>query len=194
MCPLCKTLERTRHFSIYIRQQGILEQSPRLLHFAPESSLAEALRAKLGNRYVSTDLFMDGVDQKQDITKMSFEDHSFDFIYCSNVLEHIEDDHSAMCELFRVLAPGGCAIIQVPIKGTVTYEDASITDPGERYRHFGQADHVRYYGEDIQGRLERVGFTVEPFYMPDALELSSQEINRMNLGKRELIHKCTKTA
>jgi SAM-dependent methyltransferase len=105
MCPHCRTLERTRHFSIYIKQKGILESSPRLLHFAPESSLAEAFRAKLGKKYVSTDLFMEGVDQKQDITKMTFEDHSFDFIYCSNVLEHIEDDHAAMSELFRVLTP-----------------------------------------------------------------------------------------
>ncbi len=123
---------------------------------------------------------------------MTFDDGSFDFIYCSNVLEHIEDDISAMSELFRILSPGGFAIIQVPIQGKETYEDIAITDPYERYKNFGQADHVRYYGEDIQNRLASVGFEVTPFYMLDVIELDAAEIKRMNLGKRELIHKCVK--
>lgn len=194
MCPHCRTLERTRHFAIYMKQHGILESCPRVLHFAPESSLETLFRTKLGEKYVTTDLFMAGVDRKEDITKMTFDSDSFDFIYCSNVLEHIEDDHAAMSELFRVLAPGGWAIIQVPIKGATTYEDANITDSHERYLHFGQGDHVRYYGEDIKARLEKVGFMVEPFYMPDILGLSAKEIGRMNLGKRELIQKCSKPA
>ncbi len=97
-----------------------------------------------------------------------------------------------MAELFRVLAPGGTAIIQVPTKGAKTYEDPSITDPAERFRHFGQSDHVRYYGEDIRDRLSKVGFEVVPFYMLDVLSVTDEEIERMNLGKRELIHKCLK--
>ncbi|GHC06846.1 hypothetical protein GCM10007047_24870 [Cerasicoccus arenae] len=163
-----------------------------MLHFAPEKSLAPRLRTALGDRYVTTDLFMSGVDRKEDITQMTFADASFDFIYCSNVLEHVTEDAAAMSELYRVLAPGGVAIVQVPIRGSKTYEDDSITDPRERFKHFGQGDHVRYYGEDIDERLERAGFSVAPFYMLDELTLSEADILRMNLGKRELIHKCEK--
>lgn len=165
----------------------------KLLHFAPEQGLEKRLRALLHlGGYVTADLYMPNVDKKEDITNLSFTDGAFDFIYCSNVLEHIEDDRAAMSELFRVLAPGGTAIIQVPIKGKSTYEDASIRAPALRYKHFGQADHVRYYGEDIKDRLHSVGFNVDPFYMLDVLELEASDIRRMNLDKRELIHRCVR--
>lgn len=163
-----------------------------MLHFAPEQSLEANLRPLLGNGYVTTDLNLKRVDRREDLTKLTFEDETFDLIYCSNVLEHIEDDAAAMKQIFRVLSPGGCAIIQVPIEGRETYEDASIVDPRERWKHFGQADHVRLYGEDIKDRLEEVGFQVAPFYMLDVLNLEPGDVERMNLGKRELIHQCLK--
>ncbi len=192
LCPHCGSLERTRHFVKYLSQEGILDAKPKMLHFAPERGLEVRLRQKLGKHYVTTDLFMPGVDRKEDITDMTFEDGEFDFIYCSNVLEHIEDDAAAMSELFRVLSPGGRAIVQVPIRGKTTHEDPSIVDPRERYQHFGQADHVRYYGEDIQDRLAAAGFEVTPFYMLDVLRIDEADIQRMNLRLRELIHRCQK--
>jgi len=178
---------------LYLEQEHLLDSKPRMLHFAPEKkALMPFLREQLGERYTTTDLSMKNVDAREDITRMSFDSNSFDLIYCSNVLEHVDDDRSAMSELYRVLAPGGLAVIQVPIRGEVTYEDASITDPHERYQHFGQADHVRYYGEDIQDRLSAAGFEVTPFTMLDVLEVTDDDVERMNLGKRELIHKCVK--
>lgn len=41
-------------------------------------------------------------------------DNSYDFVYSLNVLEHIEDDAAAARELFRVMKPGGRALIYVP--------------------------------------------------------------------------------
>ena len=111
---------------------------------------------------------------------------------CSNVLEHVSDDRMAMRELHRVLAPGGTAFVQVPIRGETTFEDPSVTDPVERTRLFGQEDHVRFYGRDIIQRLEQAGFQVEEFYMLDVLQVTPDEIKRMNLGKREPVHKCVK--
>lgn len=192
LCPLCSSFERTRHFALYVEQEKLLENQPRMLHFAPERSLERRFRTRLGPNYLTTDLCMKEVDRHEDVTKMTFADNSFDVIYCSNVLEHVEADAAAMQELFRVLSPGGVAIIQVPIKGAKTYEDPSIITPDERYKHFGQSDHVRYYGEDIKGRLEAAGFEVTPFYMLDALKLAPKEVEKMNLGKRELVHRCTK--
>jgi len=37
--------------------------------------------------------------------KMPFEDHSFDFIYCNDVLEHCEDPEELLKESYRVLKP-----------------------------------------------------------------------------------------
>ncbi len=42
-----------------------------------------------------------------DALKLPFADGTFDRIICSEVLEHIPDDHTAIGELARVLRPGG---------------------------------------------------------------------------------------
>jgi SAM-dependent methyltransferase len=48
------------------------------------------------------------------LTDIPIKSGSFDFILCSEVLEHIDDDASALDELRRVLAPGGWMLISVP--------------------------------------------------------------------------------
>jgi len=192
LCPACGSYERTRHVVVWLRQGGMLEARPRFLHCAPEYGLRRVFRAALGDRYVTTDMAMRGVDVHTDLTRADFPDQSFDFIYCSNVLEHIEDDRAAMSELFRMLAPGGEALVQVPIRGETTYEDPAIVRPRERARHFGQRDHVRYYGRDIRGRLAAAGFQVEELQMPDCLGLDRADIDRWHMAKRELVHRCTR--
>jgi len=73
------------------------------------------------------------------------------------------DDRAALSELHRVLVLGGVLIASVPIvEGwDTTYENRSIVDPIERDLHFGQSDHVRYYGRDFRTRLSEAGFAVE---------------------------------
>ncbi len=162
-CPLCGSLERHRlAWLVMQRHTPVFGTAPRsLLHFAPEPTISAALRKLPGLNYLSVDLAPGRAMQQADITALHFESNRFDLIYCSHVLEHIPDDRQAMRELFRVLAPGGMAIIQVPERGEHTFEDAGITTPDERERAFGQWDHVRWYGADITDRLSSVGFSVE---------------------------------
>lgn len=47
------------------------------------------------------------------LTELPFEDRSFDWILCTNVLPCIQDDRSAALELGRVLKPDGVALISV---------------------------------------------------------------------------------
>lgn len=49
-----------------------------------------------------------------DITQLPFEDHSFDLVLCSEVLEHIPDDAGAIAELLRILKPGCQLVVSVP--------------------------------------------------------------------------------
>ncbi|GLY16435.1 class I SAM-dependent methyltransferase [Kineosporia rhizophila] len=49
-----------------------------------------------------------------DLRTLPFPDASFDRVIASEVMEHIEDDASAVAELARVLKPGGRAAITVP--------------------------------------------------------------------------------
>jgi len=48
------------------------------------------------------------------ITSLPFSDSSFDKIICSEVLEHIIDDHQAIKELVRVLKDDGALAVSVP--------------------------------------------------------------------------------
>src|SRR5205085_3135557 len=124
--------------------------------FAPEWALRQRLRRLEHLRYVTADLCAPDVDLHVDITALSLEDASFDAVICSHVLEHVPDDEVAMRELRRITAPGGWCLVMVPLDlaREHTHEDPSITEPRDRLRVFGQADHVRFYGPDILGRLE----------------------------------------
>ena len=78
----------------------------------------------------------------------------------------------------------------MPIGGDKTYEDPAVQTPEDRTKHFGQADHVRFYGRDVRTRLEEAGLTVEELIMLDALKLTPEKVQQMNLDKRELVHLC----
>lgn len=192
LCPKCYSFERTRAIWLYFRQTRILDNCRRFLHVAPEKGLQDRLRQLLNGRYVASDTQMADVSIYTDLTTMSFKSGIFDLVYCSNVLEHIEDDITAMSELYRLLVSGGLAIIQVPIKGKTTYEDPEIISEKDRDLHFGQSDHVRYYGRDIKTRLSDVGFTVEEVWMPVVLKISAEEKNKFRVDANELIHFCRK--
>jgi len=131
---------------------------------------------------------------REDLTKLSFKDNSFDAILCYHVLEHIEDDKKAILELFRVLKPGGWAILQTPIDGDRehTFEDFTITSAEERNKAFGQSDHVRIYGRDYFLRLRNAGFFVKEDTFVN--KFSEFEITKYVLDKNEIIFLCTKLA
>ena len=48
------------------------------------------------------------------ITQLPFKDHSFDVVICSEVLEHIVDEETAVSEITRVLKPGRFLALSVP--------------------------------------------------------------------------------
>ena len=95
----------------------------------------------------------------------AYQDDSFQFVYCSYVLQEVPDDAIAMRELFRVLAPDGLALLPVPIWRESTDEDPGVTDAAERARRFGAPRSLRRYGRDYAERLARAGFqvTVDPY-------------------------------
>jgi len=49
-----------------------------------------------------------------DITRLPFEDNFFDLVICSEVLEHIPDEISALKEIIRVAKPGNNIVVSVP--------------------------------------------------------------------------------
>jgi len=192
-CPACGSLERHRLIWIFFQKKTkvFAGAQQKMLHVAPERSLVPRLSRLPGLDYVTADLFGPDVSVQMDITNIKFADDIFDIIYCSHVLEHVDDDRRAIAELYRVLNPVGWAVLLVPITAEQTFEDPSITDPEERRRVFGQSDHVRRYGPDYIDRLGEAGFTVTRFRVSDLVD--GEEAERMGVGKAEDIFYCTKS-
>src|SRR5690606_17583822 len=142
--------------------------------------------------YTTTDLNSPLADVKADICDLPFKSDTYDFILCNHVLEHIPDDTQAMRELYRILKPGGTAILQIPqdLSRKNTFEDDSITSRKERAKIFGQYDHVRVYGRDYFDKLRSIGFKVEEVDYTSRLKES--EIDKYRLAKGEIIPVCTK--
>ncbi len=72
--------------------------------------LIRAENSRLPEISPAPDFFQQSVDGQ----KLPFADASFDFVSCNHVLEHIFQTEQFVCEIRRVLQPGGLAVISVP--------------------------------------------------------------------------------
>lgn len=165
-CQVCGASDRERLYAFWIKQQITQKaffEGERLIHFAPEAGLSKKLQALNFFDYASADLLMTEADHQVDITNMPFADEQFDFFICSHVLEHVNSDDAAISELYRILKTGGRGILMAPIVVGLekTLEDITINDEAERWRLFGQDDHVRLYAhDDYVNKLQQHGFLV----------------------------------
>ena len=156
-CPICGSLERHRAALLLLRDR--ITPGQKVLHVAPEKLMIPWL-VSLSSEYLNVDL-QNSAMQRMDITATGLPNCSKTLVWCSHVLEHIPDDHRALAEVFRILAPGGMAVRQVPVKGDTTLENRSVTSDADRLEKFLQEDHVRLYGRDFKQRIERAGFACE---------------------------------
>lgn len=77
------------------------------LRFAPFATVSPAANTK--NDFVKRFCL-----QQADATSLPFGDATIDKIICSEVLEHIENYHDVLGEIYRVLKPNGTLAISVP--------------------------------------------------------------------------------
>ena len=188
LSPGTLSLERHRQMWLYLKSEtDFFTHNYKVLHIAPEQEFLRKFKKMKNLDYTSADLYSPIVDVKADILDLPFDDESFEVVFCNHVLEHIEEDQKAMSELYRVMKKGGWGIFQVPMKNSLekSYEDFSITDSKERQKHFGQYDHVRWYGMDYFSRLEKAGFTVDiNFYSKN---FSAEERQKFGLLENEIL-------
>ncbi len=193
VCWGCGSLERHRSVSLLLdRRPDLIKPGMSILHVAPEPALRRRLNTIPNVRYVGGDLDAQFGPERIDITDLAFGADTFDAVVCNHVLEHVPDDLGAMREIRRVLKPGGWALLLVPdieLGLAATDEDCSLTDPAERIRRFGQADHVRRYGRDYADRLTEAGFSVT-VQRPDEIFDAPlvQRSHLLKFGKAEPIY------
>lgn len=196
LCPNCLALERHRLMYLYLqRKTNFFRDQLKVLHVAPEYCFIDRFESMPNLDYITADIESPLAKIKMDIHDIPFEDNTFDVIFCNHVMEHVDDYVRATSELHRVTKPGGWGIIQSPqdFARATTYEDATITDPREREKHFWQNDHLRLFGRDYAQELEKGGYDVtEDRFVKD--ELTKEEVARYALPAGELIYFCQKSA
>jgi len=111
-----------------------------------------------------------GAVQCQDVQQLTYDDESFDVCTCTEVFEHVPDDHKGMAEVCRVLRPNGVFVFTVPLTTSpTTVERAELRDgavvhlqPPEYHNDYLRGRRsilcFRTYGRDIVGRLRDAGF------------------------------------
>lgn len=193
LSPSTLSLERHRLMWLYLQNEtSFFSQPLKVLHIAPEQCFYQRFRKQKNLDYTTLDIASPLADIKADIRDLPIKNEEYDVIFCNHVLEHIVEDTLAMSELYRVMKKGGWGIFQVPMKYELkkTYEDFSIVSAEERKKHFGQYDHVRWYGLDYFDRLEQAGFRVNrESYIR---KLNPEQIKRFALMPNEILPVVTK--
>ncbi|MCJ7432049.1 MAG: class I SAM-dependent methyltransferase [Anaerolineales bacterium] len=79
-----------------------------------------------------------------------FSSGTFDLLLSHEVIEHVQDDRAAICEMMRVLNPGGRAVIFCPNRG-YPFETHGIYWNGKY--HFGNILFVNYLPRSLRDKL-----------------------------------------
>jgi SAM-dependent methyltransferase len=189
-CPYCFSINRERLIYLYMKKMtDIFSRPMHVLHFAPERNVQKRLAQQPHIEYITADINSPWADKKMDVMQIEYPANTFDFVICNHVLEHVSKDTLAMREIYRVLKPGGQAIVQVPISTvlTQTREDKRIISPKEREQVFGQYDHVRIYTQkDYVKRLKSTGAIVHTYNCFHLL--GSELIEKNRLIKEENVY------
>ena len=102
-----------------------------------------------------------------DATRLPFPDDTFDRVITSEVLEHIQDDVSAIAELVRVLRPGGTFACTVPAWWP---EKINWTLSDEYHAPKSIGGHVRIYSRtELVAKLRAAGLDVRGSHHAHAL-------------------------
>ena len=117
-CPSCDAVDRHRLMWLYLQNcTNILNTRLRILHFSPEFSIYQKLRAYPNLNYTTADFDPHAplTMVRMDITQIPYAENTIDVILCSHVLSNVPDDRKAINALYRILKPGGWALLLVPL-------------------------------------------------------------------------------
>lgn len=192
-CPDCNSTDKERLVFCYLKDVEKIDKKSGIavLHIAPEKNLMKWLQDNVGD-YIAGDAFLQNQEFLEEVIELDilgteFPDNHFDYIICNHVICDIKDDVKALSEIYRLLKPGGQAIIQVPItkiSDTVHYDYVSSKE--EREQAYGYGYHERIYNnEDYKNLLSKIGFVVK-------VSNISFDFPTSGLNEREDLYICSK--
>jgi SAM-dependent methyltransferase len=166
-CMYCGCNDRERHLFMFFDKLLIWENmaNKRILHFAPEKHMAIKISEQTPLEYIQADLYPKNQNtQKIDATEIPYRNVTFDFLIANHILEHIPNYRKALSEFYRILKPGGVAILQTPYSKLLknNFEDDGINSDELRLYFHGQEDHVRTFGEnEFLKSIKEAGFNLQ---------------------------------
>jgi len=186
-CAACLSMERTRLLWLILNKLDLFRPGLRVMHVAPELPLVKRYSELLAERYHACDFDVSRytsnyttvrpLDLCCDLVKLP--SRSFDVIIHVHVLEHVRcGTEGVLQELERILAPGGHHLLSVPVRGELTIEDLSddLTDE-QRFKMFGQADHMRIFGrKSFPELLDRVWGVRDKHHIDPIEHFSAEEL------------------
>lgn len=185
ICPGCGSFDRHRQLVLGVRKE--LDKArgsssgPRVMM---GYSLSTALRFHIEHeglaRCFRTDVHADvrfAPDFVSDLRRAPFRSDSFDWVFCSHVLEHIRELDVCVNELLRMLKPGGLAWIQVPLEPGLAHSRRIEIDPHRSHAHAWQ------FAPDFGTLIEREGWRVTEVIARDALKPA--ELRRYGIDPAE---------
>ena len=121
--------------------------------------------AMLAEGQITVDSYVGAL--RGDATRLPFPDDTFDRVITSEVLEHIQDDVSAIAELVRVLRPGGSFACTVP---SWWPEKVNWKLSDEYHAPKAVGGHVRIYSQtELTAKLRAAGLDVRGTHRAHAL-------------------------
>lgn len=120
-----------------------------------------------------------------DITKSWLKNSKYDYLICSEVLEHVLNDEELIKNLYSKLKDGGVAIFSVPSKNAPLFKMGLLEDFDKKVGHVR-----RYSVTEIEGKLIKHGFiTLETRRTESVLRNSLYTFKSLGILIKLLRHK-----
>jgi 2-polyprenyl-6-hydroxyphenyl methylase/3-demethylubiquinone-9 3-methyltransferase len=120
-----------------------------------------------------------------DVADLPFDNADFDYVVCTEVIEHIVEPQRALRELARVLRPGGMLVITTPNR---VWHPAIRLATKLRLRPYEGIENWMRFGDLRRGLerdgvdvLEHRGFNAVPFVHPVLYRLNDR-LDRFGMG------------
>ena len=117
------------------------------------------------------EIYGDKIETKAgDIYKLPFKDNELDGLIMVRVTHHLKDMKKAMSELYRVLKPGGVAVVEVANKRTIPKivrfaTRRSKVNPFDKkvanYKEIGENGFYNYHPKYVEEIFQKTGFKTE---------------------------------
>jgi Methyltransferase domain len=186
ICPGCGSFDRHRQLVLGVRAELETTRGSRsgprmILGYSLSTALRFLLEHEGVARCFRTDIAVGedrfAPDFVSDLRRTPFDRETFDWIFCSHVLEHIQEMDLCVNEILRMLKPGGLAWIQVPFEPGAAHSRRIEIDPHRAHAHAWQ------FAPDFGTLIERDGWEVTEIIAEQML--SSEERRSYGIDSRE---------